>query len=99
MRGIRVGMRGIMVGMSRGIKIKGNERNYKNIVLTFWYEKQLKKLINWKENMININVLLVGIKENNISTNPFAVDAMLPIMAKHADIWTLELVRIRAFQL
>ena len=36
--------------------------------------------------MININVLLVGIKENNISTNPFAVDAMLPIMAKHADI-------------
>ena len=99
MRGIRVGMRGIMVGMSRGIKIKGNERNYKNIVLTFWYEKQLKKLINWKENMININVLLVGIKENNISTNPSAVDAMLPIMAKHADIWTLELVRIRAFQL
>ena len=46
MRGIRVGMRGIMVGMSRGIKIKENERNYKNIVLTFWYEKQLKKLIN-----------------------------------------------------
>ena len=46
MRGIRVGMRGIMVGMSRGIKRKGNERNYKNIVLTFWYEKQLKKLIN-----------------------------------------------------
>ena len=46
MRGIRVGMRGIMVGMSRGIKIKGNERNYKNIVLRFWYEKQLKKLIN-----------------------------------------------------
>ena len=36
--------------------------------------------------MININVLLVGIKENNISTNPFVVDAMLPIMAKHADI-------------
>ena len=52
MRGIRVGMRGIglgmlgvRVGMSRGIKIKGNELIYKNIVLTFWYEKQLKKLI------------------------------------------------------
>ena len=28
-----------------------------------------------------------GIKENNvISTNSFVVDAMLPIMAKHADI-------------
>ena len=37
--------------------------------------------------MLNINVLLDGIKENNvISTNPFMVDAMLPIMAKHADI-------------
>ena len=38
--------------------------------------------------MLNIiNVFLVGIKENNvISTNPFAIDAMLPIMAKHADI-------------
>ena len=52
MRGIRVGMQGIgvrmweiMVGMARGIKVKGNERIYKNIVLTFWYEKQLKKLI------------------------------------------------------
>ena len=56
MREIRVGMRGIMVGMqvievgmrgirvvmSRGIQIKGNERIYKNTVLTFWYEKQLK---------------------------------------------------------
>ena len=27
------------------IKIKGNERSSKYIVLTFWYEKQLKKLI------------------------------------------------------
>ena len=31
--------------MSRGIKIKGNERVYKNIVLTFLCEKQLKTLI------------------------------------------------------
>ena len=31
--------------MSRGIEIKGNERIYKNIVLTFWFEKQLKKPI------------------------------------------------------
>ena len=29
----------------RGIKIKGNVRIYKNIGLTLWYEKQLKKLI------------------------------------------------------
>ena len=30
--------------------------------------------------MLNINVLLDGIKENNvISTNPFVVDSMLPI--------------------
>ena len=42
MRVIEVGMRGIRVVMSRGIQIKGNERIYKNTVLTFWYEKQLK---------------------------------------------------------
>ena len=37
--------------------------------------------------MLNINVVFVGINENNgISTNPFVVDAMVPIMAKHADI-------------
>ena len=37
--------------------------------------------------MLNIDVSLVGIKENNvISTNPFVVDAMLPVMAKHANI-------------
>ena len=37
--------------------------------------------------MLNTNVFLVGIKENNdISTNTFVVDAMLPIMAKHAGI-------------
>ena len=37
--------------------------------------------------MLNINMFLVGIKEHNAkSTNPFVVDAMLPIMAKHADI-------------
>ena len=37
--------------------------------------------------MLNINVPPVGIKENNvISTNPFVVDAMLPIMAKYANI-------------
>ena len=37
--------------------------------------------------MLSINLFLVGIKENSvISTNPFAVDAMLPIMAKHANI-------------
>ena len=45
MQGIRVGMLGIGGGMSRGIKIKGNERIYKNIVQTFWYDKQLKKLV------------------------------------------------------
>ena len=37
-RGGNAGNRG--VGISRGIKIKGNERIYKNIVLTFWFEKQ-----------------------------------------------------------
>ena len=31
--------------MWRGIKIKGNVRICEYIVLTFWYEKQLKKLI------------------------------------------------------
>ena len=37
--------------------------------------------------MLNTNVFFVGIKESNvISTNPFVVDAMLPIMAKHTDI-------------
>ena len=37
--------------------------------------------------MLNINVFLVGIKENNvILTNPFMVDVMLPVMVKHADI-------------
>ena len=37
--------------------------------------------------MLNINVFLVGIKENNvILTNPFVEDAVLPIMAKHDDI-------------
>ena len=46
------------------------------------------------------NVFLAGIKENNvISTNPIVVDKMLPMMAKHADIWTLELVSIKAFHL
>ena len=29
----------------REIKIKGNVRIYKNIILTIWYENQLKKLI------------------------------------------------------
>ena len=44
-------------------------------------------LIKGKENMININVFLIGIKENNvISANPFVVDAMLPAMAKRANI-------------
>ena len=41
----RGGNAGNRVGMPRGIKIKGNECIYKNIFLTFWYEKQLKKLI------------------------------------------------------
>ena len=79
-----------------------------NIVLIFWYETNLNTdfyfckyyliLINWNENMLNIHVSLVGIKENNVvSTNPFVVDAMLPIMAKHANIWTSELVSIQAF--
>ena len=37
--------------------------------------------------MLNINVVFVGIKENNgISTNPFVVDAMVPIMAKHLNV-------------
>ena len=67
MRGIRagiVGMRGIEGGNAgnqgknlrirvemmikkiwREIKIKGNVRIYKNIILTIWYENQLKKLI------------------------------------------------------
>ena len=37
--------------------------------------------------MLNTNVFLVGIKQNNvISTNPFVVDAILPVMAKHVDI-------------
>ena len=50
--------------------------------------------------MLNINVFLVGIKESKvILTNPFMVDAMLHIMAKHADISILELVSIQAFHL
>ena len=37
--------------------------------------------------MLDINVLLVRIKESNvISTNPFVVDGMLPTMTKHTDI-------------
>ena len=37
--------------------------------------------------MLNTNVFLVGIKQNNvISTNPFVVDAILSVMAKHVDI-------------
>ena len=28
--------------MSRGIKIKGTEHIYKNMVLMFWYEKKIK---------------------------------------------------------
>ena len=37
--------------------------------------------------MLNTNVFLVVIKQNNvISTNPFVVDAVLPVMAKHVDI-------------
>ena len=37
--------------------------------------------------MLNTNVFLVGIKQNNvISTNPFVVDVILPVMAKHVDI-------------
>ena len=50
--------------------------------------------------MVNINVFIVGIRENKvISTNSFVVDAMLPTMVKHVDIWTLELVTIQAFHL
>ena len=52
MQGIRVGMqeirsrmRRIGVEMCRGMKINGNLQIYKSIVVTFWYEKQLKKLI------------------------------------------------------
>ena len=34
-----------------------------------------------------MDAFLVGIKENNvISTNSFVVDAILPKMAKHADV-------------
>ena len=43
--GIIVGMRGIGGGNDEKNKIEGNESFYKNIALTFWYEKQLKKLI------------------------------------------------------
>ena len=32
----------------------------------FYFRKYYFKLINWKENMLNINVFLVGIKENNV---------------------------------
>ena len=36
--------------------------------------------------MLNINVFLVGTKENNVTlTNPVVVDGMLP-MKKYADI-------------
>ena len=37
--------------------------------------------------MPNINAFHVGINKNNvISANPVVVDAMLPIIVKHADI-------------
>ena len=42
---IMVGMPGIWGGNGERDKNKRNERIYENIVLTFWYEKQLKKLI------------------------------------------------------
>ena len=50
--------------------------------------------------MLRINVFLVGIKQKDvISTNLFAVDSMLRIMANYDDIWTLQLVSIQAFYL
>ena len=36
---------------------------------------------------------------HNKSTNLIVVDAMLPMMAKNADIWSLKLVSIQAFHL
>ena len=45
MQEIRLRMRRIGVEMCRGMKIKGNVRIYISIAVTFWYEKQLKKLI------------------------------------------------------
>ena len=32
----------------------------------FYFRKYYFKLINWKENMLNMNVFLVGIMENNV---------------------------------
>ena len=50
--------------------------------------------------MLNLNVFLVGIKENNVaSTNLLVVDAILSLMGKHADIWKLELVNTQMFHL
>ena len=45
MQEIRLRMRRIGVEMCSGMKIKGNVRIYISIAVTFWYEKQLKKLI------------------------------------------------------
>ena len=71
-----------------------------NLNTDFYFCKYYFLLINWKENIFNINALVVGIKGNNvISTNPFVADAMLSIMVKHADIWTLEFVNIQAFHI
>ena len=71
-----------------------------NLNTDFYFCKYYFLLTNWKGNKVNINMFHVGIKENNvISTNPFVVDAMLPMMVKHDDIWTLELVSIQAFHL
>ena len=45
--------------------------------------------------MLNKNAFLVGINENNvISTNPFVVDVMLPVMTKQANIWTSEFMSL-----
>ena len=71
-----------------------------NLNNDFYFRKYYFILINWKENVLNINVFLVGIKDSNvISANEFVVDAMLSIMAKHGDIWTLELESIEVFHL
>ena len=72
-----------------------------NLNTDFYFGKYNFILINWiKGKYAQYKCVSCWNKENSvISTNPFAVDAMLPIMAKHADIWTLELVSVQVFHL
>ena len=45
-----------------------------NLNTDFYFRKYYFILVNWKENMFNINVFLIGIKEDNV----FIASAKIP---------------------